>query len=142
MRTVDIIHTDSNNTQTEHQPEKQVDYNQRGRHAEVNFIDRLDKKIKSFDEKNYKKLKVEAKLVQNYFPCKSCARKILDYQQYLTGRGIDFTLKITFANFYMHTVKDNLEGLMNLLQKDIALESLQGEAAWKTFLTDTDFMGR
>ena len=69
LSTVDITYTDSNNTQTEHPPEKQVVYNQRGRHAEVNFIDCLDEKIKSLDEKNYKNLKVEAKLVQNYSPC-------------------------------------------------------------------------
>ena len=139
LSTVDIIYTDLNNTHFKCLHENQI-FSEDAEHAEDNFCVYLNGKINDLEERNYKILNVEVKLVQNYSPCDLCARKILDYQQNLTGKEINFTLKITFANFYKHYRQENLKGLVNLLQNNIALELLQGEAAWKAFLSDKDFV--
>ena len=105
-------------------------------HAERRFLDDLTEEIDRLTAAESKVHKVEAKLVQNYSPCNSCADRILQFQT----DDMDFFLTIKFANFYKHREQANETGLKSLLQNNITLVLLQGEVEWKEFLNDEAFV--
>ena len=112
-------------------------------HAESLFLRDL-RKIR-----NLKKVKeIQAHLVQNYSPCNKCKQEqqlgcaddILTFKDEMLEKGINFSLTITFANFYKHWKDANKKGLINLRRNGIKLELLQGESKWKQFLSDESFV--
>ena len=83
---------------------------------------------------------IQAKLVQNYSPCKNCADKILRFKADVEQQGITFSLTIKFANFYCHWEPPNLHGLRRLKNSGVTLDLLEGENKWTEFLNDEDFV--
>ena len=67
---------------------------------------------------------------------------LLNLKKNIEKKGIIFSLKIKFANFYLHKVEVNKGGLKKLLKNGvyIDIELLEGEEDWKAFLSDKTFV--
>ena len=129
-------------------------YKNKKLHAEKYFITDLSKRIDAL-LKDKKVSKIEANLVQNYSPCNGypgysgCVDDILEFKEGMERKGVSFSLKIKFANFYKCYYKQgndswkksqNIDGLVKLLQNDVRLQLLEGEKGWEDFLNDEMFM--
>ena len=116
-------------------------------HAEGYFLHDLNDEITTL-LKDGKVNKIQANLVQNYSPCNNysgdkksgCAYDILKFIKRMKKKGINFSLRIKFANFYLHKVESNRRGLRELLGKGVELELLRGEDGWEAFLNDETFV--
>ena len=117
-------------------------------HAEGYFLHDLNDEITTL-EKDGKVNKIQANLVQNYSPCNNysgdkksgCANDILKFIKGMKKKGINFSLRIKFANFYLHQEESNRNGLRELLGNGVELELLRGEdAGWEEFLNDETFV--
>ena len=118
-----------------------------GPHAESLLLADLEKEIGDLDrEEEIQVKRIEVHLVQNYSPCNNkretsgCADDILTFKDKMSTMKINFSLTITFANFYQHGVFANRKGLIHLLQSGIKLELLQGKDKWAQFLSDKTFV--
>ena len=106
-------------------------------HPERHFLTELSGKIQL---RKHQVKRIEAHMVQNYSPSSRCADALLKFKDKRREEGIEFCLKIDFANFYRHWEKQNRNSLKTLVKNGVALKLIQGEDDWRAFLDDEEFV--
>ena len=106
-------------------------------HTERHFLTELKGTIQL---RKHQVKRIEAHMLQNYAPCSKYADALLRFKDERREKGIEFCLKIDFANFYCHWEKQNRNSLKRLLKNGVALKLIQGEDDWTAFLDDEEFV--